>query len=168
MHKSQNSNQPHMPTRGSPSWGRDTVWRQLTTAHACNRTTSWILQVMQKSIQNFVPHSRGPSCSMNEYGSRIRWGYWWSRIQAGIVSPMPWSLLKKCYFGDNFISFPLFITKTSHAHTQRLKAALHYGVGHVCSEVEGMTFSRELVATITETAFKQCELLATDLELFAK
>jgi hypothetical protein len=49
-----------------------------------------------------------------------------------------------------------------------LKAALHYGVGHVCSEVEGMTFSRELVATITETSFKQCELLATDLELFAK
>jgi hypothetical protein len=49
-----------------------------------------------------------------------------------------------------------------------LKAALHYGVGHVCSEVEGMTFSRELVATITETTFKQCELLATDLELFAK
>ena len=55
-----------------------------------------------------------------------------------------------------------------HAHTQRLKAALHYGVGHVCSDVEGMIFSRELVATITETTFKQCELLATDLELFAK
>ena len=31
-----------------------------------------------------------------------------------------------------------------------------------------MTFSRELVATITETTFKQCEFLAADLELFAK
>lgn len=51
---------------------------------------------------------------------------------------------------------------------QRLKAALHYGVGQVCSEIEGTTFSRDLVATITETTFKQCELLAADLELFAK
>ena len=56
----------------------------------------------------------------------------------------------------------------SHLYLQRLKAALHYGVGQVCSDVEGVTFSRELVATITETTFKQCELLATDLELFAK
>jgi len=31
-----------------------------------------------------------------------------------------------------------------------------------------VTFSRELVAIITEAAFKQAELLATDLELFAK
>lgn len=52
---------------------------------------------------------------------------------------------------------------------QRLKAALHYTTGTVCKEaVEGMTFSRELVAIITETTFKQAELLATDLELFAK
>lgn len=31
-----------------------------------------------------------------------------------------------------------------------------------------MSFSRELVAVITETTFKQAQLLATDLELFAK
>ena len=53
--------------------------------------------------------------------------------------------------------------------SQRLKAALHYTVGSVCNEVEGeMTFSREMVAVLTEAAFKQANLLATDLELFAK
>lgn len=31
-----------------------------------------------------------------------------------------------------------------------------------------MTFSRELVAVLTEATFKQANLLATDLELFAK
>ena len=52
---------------------------------------------------------------------------------------------------------------------QRLKAALHYTVGTVCKEeVEDTTFSRELIAIMTETVFKQSELFATDLELFAK
>ena len=45
---------------------------------------------------------------------------------------------------------------------------MHYTVGEVCSEVEGATFSREVIAAITETTFKQCELLAVDLEQFAK
>ncbi len=51
---------------------------------------------------------------------------------------------------------------------KRLKAAVHYGVGEVCSQVEDTTFSREMVAVLTETTFRQAELLATDLELFAK
>lgn len=52
---------------------------------------------------------------------------------------------------------------------QRLKAALHYTVGEVCGQVEeGTSFSREVVAILTETAFKQADMLATDLELFAK
>ncbi len=51
---------------------------------------------------------------------------------------------------------------------QRLKAALHYTVGLVCSEHTETTFSRELVALVTETAFNQCQLLARDLEAFAK
>ena len=38
----------------------------------------------------------------------------------------------------------------------------------MCEEVEGSTFSRELVAAISETTFKQCEVLATDLEQFAR
>ena len=41
-------------------------------------------------------------------------------------------------------------------------------MGRVCEEVEGVTFSRELVAAISETTFKQCEVLATDLEQFAR
>ncbi len=51
---------------------------------------------------------------------------------------------------------------------QRLKAALHYAVGQVCGEVEDTRFSRELIAAITETSFKQCETLAIDVEQFAK
>lgn len=45
---------------------------------------------------------------------------------------------------------------------------MHYTVGQICSEVDGAVFSRELVATITETTFKQSELVARDLEMFAK
>lgn len=54
---------------------------------------------------------------------------------------------------------------------QRLKAALHYAVGKICKQVgeeNDLRFSRELVAVITETTFKQCHTLAVDLELFAK
>ena len=54
------------------------------------------------------------------------------------------------------------------AERQRLKAALHYSVGTVCGEVEGVEFSREAVAAMTEAAFNQTRLLATDLEAFAK
>ena len=60
-------------------------------------------------------------------------------------------------------------TMSLYLAMQRLKAALHYTVGTICKEeVEDTTFSRELVAIMTETAFKQSELFATDLELFAK
>ena len=45
---------------------------------------------------------------------------------------------------------------------------MHYAVGEICSQVEGTTFSREMVAVLTEATFRQAELLATDLELFAK
>ena len=45
---------------------------------------------------------------------------------------------------------------------------MHYAVGRVCEEVEGASFSKEVMVAITETAFKQCEVLAIDLEHFAK
>ena len=54
------------------------------------------------------------------------------------------------------------------AERQRLKAALHYSVGKVCGEVEGSEFSREVVAAVTEAAFNQTQLLAWDVEAFAK
>ena len=54
------------------------------------------------------------------------------------------------------------------AEKQRLKAALHHSVGKVCGVVEGSEFSREVVAAVTEAAFNQTQLLACDLEAFAK
>lgn len=51
---------------------------------------------------------------------------------------------------------------------QRLKAALHYTIGQICTGVKDVTFTKEFIATLTETAFKECEALSTDLELFAK
>ncbi|EDO47308.1 predicted protein [Nematostella vectensis] len=57
------------------------------------------------------------------------------------------------------------------AYQQRLKAALHYTVGKICEETgaeAGLTFSRQFVAALTETSYRQCESFAVDLELFAK
>ncbi|XP_065890403.1 centromere protein S-like isoform X2 [Dysidea avara] len=54
---------------------------------------------------------------------------------------------------------------------QRLKAALHFAVGRACEDVGRTTkvsFSREVIAAITETTFQKCESIAVDLELFAK
>ena len=62
-------------------------------------------------------------------------------------------------------------THRSHAVltcTQRLKAALHHSVGKICAEVEGTEFSREVIAAVTEAAFNQSQLLAWDMEAFAK
>ncbi|XP_077430499.1 centromere protein S [Vanacampus margaritifer] len=53
----------------------------------------------------------------------------------------------------------------------RLKAAIHYTVGQIChqmAEDHRKEFSRQVVAAITETAFRQCEIFAKDLESFAK
>lgn len=41
-------------------------------------------------------------------------------------------------------------------------------MGEVCSEVEDTGFSREIIATVTEAAFNQSQLLAWDIEAFAK
>ncbi|KAK2572645.1 Centromere protein S [Acropora cervicornis] len=57
------------------------------------------------------------------------------------------------------------------AYQQRLKAALHFTVGRICENTgkeTGLQFSRQFIAALTETTFKQCESFATDLELFAK
>ena len=43
-------------------------------------------------------------------------------------------------------------------HCQRLKAAVHYTVGQICEETGAemdMTFSRQVIATISEATFKQ-------------
>ncbi|KXJ10513.1 Centromere protein S [Exaiptasia diaphana] len=57
------------------------------------------------------------------------------------------------------------------AYQQRIKAALHYGVGRICEQVgeeNGLQYSRQFIAALTETTYRQCESFAVDLELFAK
>ncbi|TRZ19451.1 hypothetical protein HGM15179_007654 [Zosterops borbonicus] len=54
---------------------------------------------------------------------------------------------------------------------QRLKAAVHYTVGCLCQEVaedKGVQFSKQSIAAIAEITFRQCEIFAKDLEMFAR
>ncbi|KAM8916946.1 centromere protein S isoform 3-T3 [Spinachia spinachia] len=54
---------------------------------------------------------------------------------------------------------------------QRLKAAVHYTAGRLCQKVgeeHRRPFSRQVVAAISETAFRQCDIFAKDLEAFAR
>ncbi|TDH13900.1 hypothetical protein EPR50_G00038170 [Perca flavescens] len=54
---------------------------------------------------------------------------------------------------------------------QRLKAAVHYTVGRLCQrmgEDHRREFSRQVIAAIAETAFRQCDVFAKDLEAFAR
>ncbi|XP_070615431.1 centromere protein S isoform X4 [Erythrolamprus reginae] len=53
----------------------------------------------------------------------------------------------------------------------RLKAAFHYTVACLCEEVaedKNIQFSRQTIAAISEITFRQCEIFAKDLEMFAK
>ncbi|XP_071943907.1 centromere protein S-like [Antedon mediterranea] len=57
------------------------------------------------------------------------------------------------------------------AHTQRLKAAVHFTVGQICEETSReieVTFSKQVIAALAEATFRQCEIAAVDLELFAR
>ncbi|KAM4652850.1 centromere protein S [Discoglossus pictus] len=57
------------------------------------------------------------------------------------------------------------------SQTQRLKAAVHYTVGCLCQEVAGdedIQFSKQAVAAISEITFRQSEIFAKDLEMFAR
>ncbi|XP_033482420.1 centromere protein S [Epinephelus fuscoguttatus] len=54
---------------------------------------------------------------------------------------------------------------------QRLKAAVHYTVGRLCQEMgqdHRREFSRQVIAAIAETAYRQCDTFAKDLEAFAR
>uniref|UniRef100_UPI00358E1CF7 centromere protein S-like isoform X4 n=1 Tax=Myxine glutinosa TaxID=7769 RepID=UPI00358E1CF7 len=53
----------------------------------------------------------------------------------------------------------------------RLRAAMHFTVGKLCEKVandEHVSFSKQAVAAIAETTFRQCELFTRDVEMFAK
>lgn len=54
---------------------------------------------------------------------------------------------------------------------QRLKAAVHYTVGRLCQKIgedRQREFSRQVIAAIAETTFRQCDTFAKDLEAFAR
>ena len=61
-----------------------------------------------------------------------------------------------------------------YSYLQRLKAALHYSVGHVCDELtqedvaSDMTFSKAFVAALNEATYRYVQSSGRDLELFAK
>ncbi|XP_026205144.1 centromere protein S isoform X2 [Anabas testudineus] len=53
----------------------------------------------------------------------------------------------------------------------RLKAAVHYTVGQLCQKLgddHRREFSRQVIAAIAETTFRQCDIFAKDLEAFAR
>ncbi|KAL2090617.1 hypothetical protein ACEWY4_012880 [Coilia grayii] len=57
------------------------------------------------------------------------------------------------------------------ADNQRLKAAVHFTTGQICQTIAddgGRKFSRQTIAAIAETAFRQCDTFAKDLEWFAR
>ncbi|XP_023143198.1 centromere protein S isoform X2 [Amphiprion ocellaris] len=59
---------------------------------------------------------------------------------------------------------------TDETH-QRLKAAVHYTVGRLCQKIgedHRREFSRQVIAAIAETTFRQCDVFAKDLEAFAR
>nr|XP_019957165.1 PREDICTED: centromere protein S-like [Paralichthys olivaceus] len=94
-----------------------------------------------------------------------------------------WSLLNESWFVTfslihrQFRYFTLTTAGLFHVEMdkeearQRLKAAVHYTVGHLCQkmgEVHRREFNRQVVAAIAETTFRQCDVFATDLEAFAR
>uniref|UniRef100_A0A9J7WUP3 Centromere protein S n=1 Tax=Cyprinus carpio carpio TaxID=630221 RepID=A0A9J7WUP3_CYPCA len=56
------------------------------------------------------------------------------------------------------------------AQKQRLKAAVHYTVGRLCQDIAAdceKQITKQTIAAIAETAFRQCDIFAKDLEAFA-
>ncbi|XP_045596493.1 centromere protein S isoform X2 [Procambarus clarkii] len=55
-------------------------------------------------------------------------------------------------------------------HVQTLKAAIHFTVGRTCEEIGvelGLSFSKHVIATLSEITCKQLETYSADLEAFA-
>jgi len=57
------------------------------------------------------------------------------------------------------------------SHEQKLKVALHYTIGKICEEQEANTqvnFDKQMISIINEIVWKQMNLIAKDVEAFAK
>lgn len=55
-------------------------------------------------------------------------------------------------------------------HLQTLKAAIHYTVGKTCEEIGnevGLSFTKHVIATLSEITSKQLETYSADLEAFS-
>lgn len=56
-------------------------------------------------------------------------------------------------------------------YQQRLKAALHYTTMKICQQQSSeldVVCTKQLVASISETAWRQCQKFAEDMEMFTK
>lgn len=54
---------------------------------------------------------------------------------------------------------------------QTLKAAVHFTVGRICEEIaaeQDLSFSKHVIATLSEITCKQLETYSNDLEAFSK
>ncbi|XP_066547190.1 centromere protein S [Amia ocellicauda] len=72
---------------------------------------------------------------------------------------------------DTLVQMDVSDEQSEFTHTQKLKAAVHYTVGQLCKEVEEenqVHFSKQVIAAIAETTFRQCDIFAKDLEAFAR
>uniref|UniRef100_A0A3P9N9Q4 Centromere protein S n=1 Tax=Poecilia reticulata TaxID=8081 RepID=A0A3P9N9Q4_POERE len=69
-----------------------------------------------------------------------------------------------------FLFLKFHYQKAQNKHT-RLKAAVHYTVGRLCQKIgeeHRREFSRQTIAAIAETTFRECDIFAKDLEAFAR
>ncbi|XP_068212342.1 centromere protein S-like [Palaemon carinicauda] len=56
-------------------------------------------------------------------------------------------------------------------HKLNLKAAIHFTVGRICEKVgceQGISFSKQVIATLSELTVRQIEVYTEDLEAFSK
>lgn len=70
-----------------------------------------------------------------------------------------------------YLHFSHFWSSNIYIFCQKLKAALYYTtlkISNELAEVKEVTLSRQVVASIAETTWGQCQQFAEDLEMFAK
>ncbi|XP_051561860.1 centromere protein S-like [Myxocyprinus asiaticus] len=66
--------------------------------------------------------------------------------------------------------YPLKMNE-NEAQKQRLKAAVHYTVGRLCRNIAAdceKQITKQTIAAIAETTFRQCDIFAKDFEAFAR
>ncbi|XP_037624081.1 centromere protein S [Sebastes umbrosus] len=75
------------------------------------------------------------------------------------------------YFPASLLNSSQKMSADKDEEQQRLKAAVHHTAARLCvkmGEDQRRPFSRQVVAAIAETTFRQCDIFAKDLEAFAR